>query len=167
MQRAKEWESYGTPPSTLDFSEKLEEFRKKDKGSFVLVSRIDGIDLPHDQCRVMVMDGLPAGTSLIEKFQYDFLAMGNLFASKLANRITQQFGRIIRGRNDYGAFIIEGKDLNIWLKNARKNVLLPNLLRKQILLGQHIQQSQPLSNAEIADLITKVLGRDKDWMTYY
>jgi hypothetical protein len=37
--------------------------------------RVDGIDLPHDTCRIMIMEGLPSGTSLIERYQWEYLRM--------------------------------------------------------------------------------------------
>jgi Rad3-related DNA helicase len=99
---AKAWADLAEPPDPEDFSGELDKFRASDTGAFVLVSRVDGIDLRHDTCRVMVLDGLPSGTSLIERYQWEFLRMGNLHATRLANRLVQLFGRINRGRNDYG-----------------------------------------------------------------
>ena len=49
-------------------------------------------------CRIMVIDGLPAGGSLIEKFQWEYLRMRNFYAGRIANRLVQLFGRINRGR---------------------------------------------------------------------
>jgi hypothetical protein len=34
----------------------------------VLTNRYDGIDLPDDDCRLVVLDGLPTGADLQEKF---------------------------------------------------------------------------------------------------
>ena len=58
-----------------------------------MVGRVDGIDLPHATCRMLLADGLPTGFSLHEAYLYDVLEMRNSFAAKLANRITQLFGR--------------------------------------------------------------------------
>lgn len=62
---AKVWEGVAEPPGSEDFSSALEQFRTAANGAFVLVSRVDGIDLPHDTCRVMIIDGVPAGSSLL------------------------------------------------------------------------------------------------------
>jgi hypothetical protein len=61
---AAAWDSLARPPDKAEFSDKLNSFREAKSGTFVLVSRVDGIDLPHDTCRVMIMDGLPSGASL-------------------------------------------------------------------------------------------------------
>jgi Rad3-related DNA helicase len=60
-ERAKNWSGLAEPPTQENFSEKLDAFRKAKLGAFTLVSRVDGIDLPHDTCRVMIMGGATIG----------------------------------------------------------------------------------------------------------
>jgi len=165
---SEKWEEISTPPDTENFSDALNDFREADNGAFTLVSRVDGIDLPHDTCRIMLMEGLPSGTSLIEKYQWEFLKMNNVHAACVANRLAQLFGRINRGRNDYGVFLIEGKDLNIWLAKDRNVSLLPPLLQKQVMLGRSVQEGMSLDNTnKVSDAISSVLNRDESWLNYY
>jgi hypothetical protein len=167
-ERAEAWSGLALPPEPEDFSEELNAFREAQNGTFVLVSRVDGIDLPHETCRVMIMEGLPSGTSLIERYQWEFLRMNNVHAVRIANRLAQLFGRINRGRNDYGAFLIEGDDLNKWLANDRNLALLPPLLQKQILIGREVQSEFGISERDEAiELIERVLNRDQGWLAYY
>lgn len=167
-RQAETWKRVGTPPSSDDFSEKLQEFREASSGTFILVSRVDGIDLPHDTCRVMILDELPTGASILEKFQWDTLDMKNFRATKVSNQVIQLFGRINRGRNDYGAFIINGRSLSTWLKNDRKLALLPELLRKQVRLGLYLHEQQKLSDAsQLVDVIDSVLSRNSSWIDFY
>jgi Rad3-related DNA helicase len=165
---AKDWSSLAEPPTTETFSIRLDEFRKAKHGAFTLVSRVDGIDLPHDTCRIMIMDGLPSGSSLIERYQWEYLRMNNVHAVRVANRLAQLFGRINRGRNDYGAFLIEGDDLSKWLAKDRNLALLPPLLQKQILIGREVQEEFQISESTQAiELIERVLSRDQGWLNYY
>ena len=99
MHVAKEWQGVAEAPTRDQFSAALEEFRNKQHdGAFMLVSRVDGIDLPHDTCRIMIMDGVPTASSLLERYLWEWLlGMKNVFASRIANRLTQLFGRINRG----------------------------------------------------------------------
>ena len=167
-ERAKTWSAIAEPPTTQNFSEKLNEFRGAKRGAFALVSRVDGIDLPHDTCRIMIMAGLPSGASLIERYQWEYLRMNNVHAVRVANRLAQLFGRINRGRNDYGAFLIEGDDLSKWLGNDRNLALLPPLLQKQILIGREVQSEFGISEpGQAIELIERVLGRDQGWLDYY
>ena len=167
-RQAETWKKVGIPPSTDEFSDKLQAFREAPSGNFILVSRVDGIDLPHDTCRVMILDELPTGASFLEKFQWNTLDMKNFRAAKISNQIIQLFGRINRGRNDYGAFIINGRSLSSWLKNDRKLALLPELLRNQVLLGKSFHEQRKLSSAsELIDVIDSVLSRNQSWVDFY
>lgn len=167
-ERAKAWANVAEPPVAEDFSEQLDAFRKADEGAFTLVSRVDGIDLPHDTCRIMIVEGLPSGSSLLERYQWEFLRMNNVHAVRVANRLAQLFGRINRGRNDYGAFLIQGDDLDKWLGNDRNLALLPPLLQKQVLIGREVQEAFGIdSHKHAIALIGRVLGRDEGWLDYY
>jgi hypothetical protein len=168
-RQAEAWKEIGQPPIPEDFSKKLQNFREASLGVFILVSRVDGIDLPHDTCRIMILDELPTGASLLEQYQWDMLNMSNLRAAKVCNQIIQLFGRINRGRNDYGAFIINGRTLNNWLMNDRYLALLPDLLRKQISLGLYLYDNllKDSNPSKFVDAITTVLNRDKGWMDFY
>jgi hypothetical protein len=167
-ERAKPWAKVAEPPAREAFSERLDEFRRADEGAFTLVSRVDGIDLPHDTCRIMIMEGLPSGASLLERYQWEFLRMNNVHAVRIANRLAQLFGRINRGRNDYGAFLVQGDDLDKWLANDRNLLLLPPLLQKQVLIGREVQDEFGIDTGKQAiGLIERVLGRDEGWLDYY
>ena len=165
---ANHWSDLGHPPKPEEFSDKLNVFRRAKEGVFILVARVDGIDLPHDTCRLMVIDGLPYGASLLERYQWEFLQMRNFAAGRLANRIVQLFGRINRGRNDYGVFLIVGADLNKWLNNDRHLALLPDLLQQQIQLGRFVQEQMDVTDHDKVDqVIDTVLGRDASWLKFY
>jgi hypothetical protein len=166
---AKPWETLAVIPKRETFSADLETFKNATKGAFVLVARVDGIDLPDDVCRVMLIDNLPSGYSQLERFQIEYCAMTALAATKLASRITQVFGRINRGRKDYGVFILRGRTLNNWLSDAENAALLPELLQKQLLLGEQVS-SRMLRNknyAAVIEVMDSVMARDPDWISTY
>jgi len=169
--RVKDWQALALPAKTEEFSDELEKFRKAPTGSFILVSRVDGIDLPNDTCRLMIIDGVPKGESLLEKYQFEYLHMRNFAASRIANRLVQLFGRINRGRSDYGAFLVGGRDLNVFLNNDKNVALLPPLLKKQILLGRHVQEGFKIHDLDrVEAFLEKVLlsrPRDAGWLGYY
>lgn len=166
--KATPWKSVGVPPNREAFSKELQAFRAAHVGAFILVSRIDGIDLPQDACRVMIIDGAPSGASLMDHCLFQHLSLSNLFSTKMAGRITQLLGRINRGRSDYGAFVVYGSDLNVWLKTERNVALLPPLVRKQVILGQTVQEGMGKGEAtDVAGLIAQVIGRDGGWLKFY
>ncbi len=168
-RRARRWKAFGTPPDRKHFSSALDKFRTDTQGSFVLVGRYDGIDLPGPTCRVMVLDGLPTGGTLLERYQFEHLYMDRSFLGRVANRLTQLFGRINRGRSDYGVFLIADKPLGNWLKNDRNRALLPELLRQQIFVGEDIQGQigNKMSVDDGVDLAGQVLRRANGWLSFY
>jgi hypothetical protein len=165
---AKRWSNIAVPPKVEDFSTALTTFRQQKKGGFVLVFRLDGIDLPDDVCRIMVMDGLPTGATQLERFQWQMLHMRNAFAAKLASRITQVFGRINRGTRDYSIHLIEGRAINTWLSTERNLALLSPLLRSQIQLGHALQEQLEIHDVPtVTGIIEQVLNRDEQWLRIY
>lgn len=157
------------PPQTKEFSSKLDDFRRSSgSGVFILVGRVDGIDLPHATCRAMLADGLPTGFSLYEIYLYDYLEMRRSFAAKLANRITQMFGRTNRGRNDYSVIFVTDRKFINWLSTPTNIALLPELLQKQVLLGRALMQQLKIKEVdELPTLAKQVLDRDPKWLRYY
>jgi hypothetical protein len=115
----------------------------------------------------MVIDGLPSGTSILERFHWEALGMTNAHRARLADRFTQLFGRINRGRKDFGVFVVNGT-ANKWLSNQRNIALLPDVLKKQVLLGLSIHEQQKFENDKsVIDMTRGVLQRDPDWLDYY
>lgn len=166
-KKGERWHSVaGAPPQ--DFSAAMDAFRKAASGAILLIARYDGIDLPQDTCRQMVLDGVPRGVSLIEKYSWEYLNLQNDLRSKIATRVTQLFGRIIRGRVDHGCFYILSRDLNIWLRDSRNLALLPDLLAGQVQLGEFIHEQLGIDSVPKAiDLAKQVLNRDEGWIQFY
>jgi Rad3-related DNA helicase len=77
----------------------------------LLVGRYDGVDLPGDTCRVMVIDGLPSGVGPLERYLWEQLRMAKVLRSMVASRVVQSFGRIFRGMSDHGVVVLTGRSL--------------------------------------------------------
>ncbi|MBA2724733.1 MAG: DEAD/DEAH box helicase family protein, partial [Actinobacteria bacterium] len=56
---------------TRDAEQDLNSLLESSDGAAFLANRYDGIDLPDDACRLMVLSGLPAATHLLERFLYE------------------------------------------------------------------------------------------------
>lgn len=169
---AERFEDFAIPPERDLFKSELNKFKESSEPcSLMLVARYDGIDLPDDECRIMVMDGKPEGSSLLEKFQYGQLRMFNFFENKLISRITQNFGRINRGKKDYSIHLINGYELNTKLLTPKFSRLFSEHLRKQINLFVNDSDCTPDKDINNPDnmlaLIEQVLSRDEDWIKHY
>ena len=66
----------------------------------VIINRYDGIDLPDDACRVLVIDGLPLAASAAERREASALRDTGAVISRQVHRFEQGLGRAVRSRED-------------------------------------------------------------------
>ena len=167
--RAEQWSPVATPPPKDKVSERIRAFRLAEatlRDKLLLAARYDGVDLPGDTCRVMVIDDLPMGSGPLERFQWEYLNLSDKLRSTVASRIVQSFGRISRGMSDHGVVLITGQALIGWLHLPANLGLLPGFLQSQIRLGHEVSGNLT-STEEFGDVIDKCLTRDNAWTTAY
>ena len=165
--RARRWNAVAAPPDVEAVTEAVREFRiHSDDSKLILAARYDGVDLPGDTCRLMVIDDLPTGTGPLERFLWERLNLSNTLRTLVASRIVQSFGRISRGLSDHGVIVLTGKRLIEWLTVPKNLSTLPAFLQKQLQLGQEVSQD----SKTIDDLFVArdaCLGRNEDWIETY
>ena len=93
-----------------DIEDSISPFTESTNSALVL-SRYDGLDLPDEACRLLVMGGLPSGTNLQERFLWSRVAAFSLLRDRVITRFTQGVGRCTRSDNDYAVVIIWGRSL--------------------------------------------------------
>ena len=162
--RAESWtEVASLPPKNLA-ADRVEEFRDSksdDKEKLLLVGRYDGIDLPGDTCRVLVIDDLPTGSGQLERYLWEYVGVKNYLGSTVASRLVQSFGRISRRLSDFGVIILTGERLVKWLGTGRNLDLLPDFLGAQIKLGLQVSEEM---GTELVETAKACLERDASWM---
>ena len=165
---AKSWEGAAIVANHTEMVatcvKKLQEGRAL--GPFVFANRYDGIDLPGQACRLLIISGLPRGTSEYEQYRANTFLGGTSLNSALAQRIEQGMGRAARGAGDYCVVIVTGKDLIAWIGRSANVKFLTNSSRAQLEMGAEISKSISSKN-ELADTILRCLKRDKDWIEYH
>lgn len=166
-RRAKVWADVAQPPDE-DVAGAVEEFKNANPpAKLLLVHRYDGIDLPGDTCRMMVIDDLPASVGPLERFLWERLGAVKVLQSTVASRIIQSFGRISRGMSDHGVVILTGKELVRWVLNPENLAALPKFLRLQLELGIELSRSSSVSLVELLTSPSQCLNRDPGWVSYY
>jgi len=165
--RANKWSDFAVPPAKKEVSARVETFKAlAGSPKLLLAARYDGMDLPGDTCRIMIIDDLPMGVGPLERFLWEFLDLSNTFRSTIASRIVQSFGRISRGMSDHGVVFITGNRLVDWLLTPRNSELLPPFLQKQLELGFQISdQSETLT--DLSTVLEQSLLRDGNWLEAY
>lgn len=106
---AKEWSSLGAfvavGPDVAPAVDKL----KSGVLSFVAFpQRYDGIDLPDESCRVLVLDGMPTGQGLADDYDRRIEGRTGGAYRRWIYRVEQGMGRGVRSQADYAAVIITG-----------------------------------------------------------
>lgn len=165
---ASEWEDdaivavgSGQVELLVDKLRSLSEF-----GPIVFANRYDGIDLPGDSCRLLVLQNLPKGTSNYELFRAAALAGGASLVRMLAQRIEQGIGRGARGAGDYCVVIMSGADLAGWLAKKANFAMLTSATRAQIEMGVQISEAVE-SLEDLDETIARSYARDPEWIEYH
>jgi Helicase C-terminal domain len=111
-----------------DIEESLEPFTNASDTVLALANRYDGLDLPDDACRLLLLYGLPGGTNLQEQFLLYRLAATSLLRDRLVTRLTQAVGRCTRSDTDYAVVIIlEQRLVDFVLKSDTRTILHPEI----------------------------------------
>lgn len=131
-----------------------------------LVGRYDGVDLPGDTCRIMIVDELPSSVGPLERYLWEKLGLQKLLRSTVASRVVQSFGRISRGMSDHGVVVITGENLVNWLLIPANREALPKFLRQQLEVGLELSQ-QASSCKDLVGAADQCLARDPGWLSFY
>jgi len=160
---AQHWARYAHVFGSDDGHARIRQFAASKDERLVFVARYDGIDLPDDDCRVMVADGLPSGMSLLDRFFENHLERAGISDSKIASRFVQLLGRTSRGMSDYGAVLLIGRRLLEWVLPPVHRAVLPDHIQKQLTVGETLSSS----GVDPQELITKCLTQADDWRDVY
>jgi len=135
-------------------------------GPIVFANRYDGIDLPGDSCRFLIMSGLPTGTSGYELFRASALYGGATITRMLAQRIEQGIGRGARGSGDHCVVILAGADIAAWIAKDANFRFLTSATRAQLEMGSGISR-EIRDLKDLAQTMDKSFSRDKGWTRYH
>lgn len=144
----------------------INRLKKEKVGLTVLVNRYDGIDLPKDACRFLVIDGLPVAKREIDKVEHAILTESSKTSAQLVQKIEQGMGRGVRSNDDYCAVFLMGRNLTSQLyAGGTINRFSPGT-RAQIELSDQIsEQIKGGDLSQIREVIMYCLHRNQDWVS--
>lgn len=144
-----------------DIESSKDEFVRSTNAVAVLAGRYDGIDMLGDDCRLLIVDGLPKAGNLQELFLISRLACGILFNDRIRTRIIQAVGRCTRSATDYAAVCVIGEDFNDWLVINEKRALFHPELQGELKFG--IEQSTGLTMKGVLENLRVFLEHGDQW----
>lgn len=140
----------------------------------VFVNRYDGIDLPDESCRVLLVDSMPHFDSLFDRYEIMCREDSDIINIKIAQKIEQGLGRSVRGEKDYSVILIIGAELVRFIKSKKTARLFSLQTQKQIEIGFEVAQmakkdydSEEPTMKVVESLISQCIHRDEDWKGYY
>lgn len=139
----------------------LDSFANSEDGILALANRYDGLDLPDDSCRIVVLSGTPSTVGMQESFLCERAGATNAIAERIRTRIVQGAGRCTRGPNDYAVVIIHGVDITRYFSRDDNRSSLEPELQAEVLFGWENSKNTPLD--EIMDNIEVFLDHGQDW----
>ena len=109
---SKYWESNGgVVLSSENISEGVSHIKENSHGLYVIVNKYDGIDLPDNSCRILVIDGLPNISNMNDKYEQEVVRKSERIQREQIQRIEQGMGRGVRSSNDYCLIYLLGNQL--------------------------------------------------------
>lgn len=139
-------------------------------GTTILVNKYDGIDLPDDACRVLVVDGLPSIRS-----EYDLAIQGmnpndKRLCREQIQKIEQGMGRGVRSNNDFCSIVLMGEKLadvivNQHGKNFFSSATLEQWNLSQQLWEQLMESTQSPTIENIFALTDYMFKRNSEWIS--
>lgn len=143
---------------------RIRQFAASSNERLVFIARYDGIDLPGDDCRVMIVDGKPSGMSQMDRFFEVHLEREGISDGKIASRFVQLLGRTSRGMTDYGVVALVGRGLREWVLPPARRALLPDHVQRQLAVAERLAGIDDFSPRELVD---ECLDQTPAWSATY
>ena len=170
FERAKYWDPQGIRTITKENIEKVvSSLKSRRVGFFVLVNRYDGIDLPDDACRMLVIDGLPPLRNEKDKYIQSVDSASNILRREQIQRIEQGMGRGVRSNSDSCCIVLMGDNLaDVLLRNHGVS-FFSNATREQYSLSKELwdllKQENPKPTVDdVFELADFSLNREVEWI---
>lgn len=147
--------------NAADIETSKKEFVDTDNALAILANRYDGIDFLGDECRYLILNGLPESTNLQERFFVSRLGSAVLFCNRLKTRVTQAIGRCTRSSTDYALVLITGDKLHEFFYKIENRRCLHPEAQAEIIFG--IEQSKGASFSQLEENIDLFIAHSKEW----
>lgn len=170
---AQDWVSAGAVLATRNNIETvLAALHVRQTRFAVFAQRYDGIDLPDDDCRILILDGMPFGQGLIDSHDASRARLLGGPRNKLVYRIEQGMGRAVRSPADYALVVLAGPELASYVSNAEVRPYFGRDVQLQLAVAQELADEAKREHAvppsdTFNELAKHLLWREPSWRAYY
>lgn len=140
--------------------DQVREFPSSERAALLLANRYDGIDLPGQHCRLIVLSGLPAYGHSQERFLFDTVGATRVLTERIRTRLIQGAGRATRNRQDFAAVILRGEDLLRFIQRDEARSEMRPELQVELELGEHYSRDPDL---DLAEALRVFWEHGEDW----
>jgi len=144
-----------------DIENNLDPFVKNKDNILLLSNRYDGLDLPGETCRHLVLYDLPLAINIQERFLHDRLGISSLLKDRIVTRITQAVGRTTRGDSDFSLVTMLGSKLLDFCANKSNNSEMHPELQAELEFG--ISHSNVDKITHLSELIDLFFKQGDEW----
>ncbi|HEY5370819.1 MAG TPA: DEAD/DEAH box helicase family protein [Hanamia sp.] len=174
-KKAEHWKRAGAEfPNTAEIQSAIKRVKDGDYSkTIVLSNRYEGIDLPDDSCRILILDSKPISIGLSDRLQEVFRESSKIIDLKIAQKIEQGMGRAVRGEKDYCVIIVTGMNLITILASNRLRKFFSAQTNKQIDIGKSTGEliTEQATTDDPIELLNQILSvslkRDDTWKQFY
>lgn len=164
--QASEWIKTGATLSEgKGVDQAIETLRKSSHNFAVFAQRFDGVDLPDDACRLLVIDGVPSGDRICDKVDSNRQKDSPEYEIRTVNRFEQALGRAVRSNADYAAVLLVGADIGAFIGKKSVRDIFEGRTRVQVDLGRELAKLKPGQALKdvLHGLVQALLTRNEDW----
>lgn len=156
--------------------EEIDKIKNKNFEKLLVINnRYDGIDLPDEACRILIIDSIPYFNSLSDRYEEVCRPSSEIMNKRIAQKIEQGLGRGVRGEKDYCVIIIIGSDLVKFIRSIDSRKYFSAQTKKQIDIGLSIAEMTKEDESEenqnhfniVLSLVKQSVDRDESWKQYY
>jgi len=177
FKNSEQYKNFGAKVARKNIKEIVRDLKsKKFEETIVFANSYDGIDLPDETCRILIIDSKPFFNSLSDKYEEFSRPNSDTTNIRVAQKVEQGLGRSVRGEKDYSAIVLLGSDLVKFMKSSSTNSYFSMQTRKQIEIGLMVAgfAKEDLTGDDdnkpydiFAKLLAQVINRDKGWKEFY
>lgn len=164
--RAKYWsDATRNIFSAINIKSGIELIKSSSNGLYVFINKYDGIDLPDNACRIIVLDGLPDARTAIEQINESYLQGSDNATKNKIQKIEQGMGRGVRSSNDFCGVIIMGAQLIQVIYSPESNSFFSAATKKQFEVSSILAQDlKDKSIDEIFSVLDYCITQNPEWV---